>query len=261
MSTPKNWSSATPTATAAQSTIPPTTMVRSPARRTRSGTATARSAYSTSFRKLTRCSSKRASSSDTGRNVWKASHTMSAAPEIQSERAARETGDSYPGGRDCRSDENDDDGEIREPDVDRRRADPYTELGLVALVEEQERDRGQRAPALRARRDRRGCEGSTRSACCRTPRSSPRHYRAQSGRVRPPWDLTPTPTLTALCPPGCSDAGRRRLRGSMPLSPAASSGRSSPRGSSDATTSACSRRRSSSWASSRSCSTSRSRSR
>ncbi len=53
-----------------------------------------------------------------------------------------ETRDSHLGSRDDRSDEDDDDGEIREPDVDRRRADPHAELGLVALVEEQERDRG-----------------------------------------------------------------------------------------------------------------------
>ena len=141
MSTPKNWSSATPTATAAQRTRPPTTIVRSSTRRTRSGTTRASSAYSPSLRKLTRWSSKRASSSDAGRNVANASHASRATPGIQRSRAgwsraspnraaakaAVTTTTRTAASESLTSTE-------VEPDVDR-------ELGLIALVEKQERQR------------------------------------------------------------------------------------------------------------------------
>ena len=67
----------------AQRTRPPS-RIEIGACRTRSGTATASRPYSTSFRKLTRWSSKSASSSETGRNVWNASQASSAAPQTAS---------------------------------------------------------------------------------------------------------------------------------------------------------------------------------
>ena len=182
---PKNWRSATPTATAAQSTSPPITIARSLARRTRSGTATARSPYSTSLRKLTRWSAKSASSSETGRNVWNASHTSSSAPEIHNVRPGAQPPE--PGSR--RHGHGGRAGRRRRPDRtagcrlsssrDRRRARADSARGRRGTAARA------RAPVLRVRRDRRGCGGWTTSACCRTPWSSPRHYRAPPDRIRP----------------------------------------------------------------------------
>ena len=227
---------------------------RGAARRPRAG------AYSTSLRKLTRWSSKSASSSETGRNVWNASHARRAAPaDPQPARGAqREPARSR--GRERRGDDDDEDGEVREPDVDRRRAAPDAEVGLVALVEEEERDRAREDERAERFAIDEGAEAGGRRARCPTPRWPPRHYRAPAP-APDPVRADALPTLTPRCPLGSSGAGRRRLRGSTPLSRAASSGRSSRRASSGSTSSACSRPRSSSWASSRRCSTSRSRSR
>ena len=173
-----------------------------------------------------------------GRKVWNASQARRAAPASQSERPARRRASPSLERDDRRGDHDDEDGDIRQADVDGRRAQSDSEIRLVALVQEEERDRTREHEGSERGRGRRGCGVATTSACCRAPRSSPRHYRAAGLRRILPRDALPT--LTAACPPGFSGAGRRRLRGSTPLSRAASPGRSSRRASSGSTTSACS---------------------
>ena len=117
------------------STSPPSTIVRSVARRTSNGTASARSPYSTSFRKLTRWSSKSASSRETGRKAWNASHARRAAPAEPERRARPEAARARVAiAATRRGDHDDQHGDVGQTDVDCRRTRSDSEIGLVALV-------------------------------------------------------------------------------------------------------------------------------
>ncbi len=162
---------------ALQSTSAPTTIVSSRARRTSSGTQTASSPYSTSFRKLTRWSSKSASSSEPGGTSGTRARRAALPPLIQSARPRR-VDEAGPRRRDDRRDEHDEHRDVGRADVDRRRADADAELGLVALVDEEERDRRREHECAERVAVDEGCEAPTDTACCRAPRSPRGHYRA-----------------------------------------------------------------------------------
>ena len=158
---------------------------RSRARRTSSGTATARSAYSTSLRKLTRWSSNSASSSDAGRNVSNASHARRAAPGIQRMRAApsRATPTRAPCDRRC----DEDDEDARGPRAERRPSSSRPRRRARAGSARGRRGTG----TTRRGRGHRGRCGSTSlperdgaAACSRAPGSPRRHYRAAAGGSR-----------------------------------------------------------------------------